>query len=92
MPKRKFRPAYVLGADFIRLVVDRWNESEPDILTAVKHQHLTVTDLDWKLIFWVPAPACGWTEKVLIDATDPIDAPLGADAFVGQQWVGSTEV
>ena len=68
--------------------------SEPDILTPVKDEVLRVVDLDGRLICKVDCPLLGWTEERLWQESEKLQSLTqdGADAYLGRQWVGSTEI
>lgn len=74
-------------------VTDR-RPGEPDLMAALRMETLKVVDLDGGAILAREAPAGGWThdelERIAV-AIEP-DCLAGADAFLGPQWVGSTEV
>jgi hypothetical protein len=67
---------------------------EPDILTPIKDNSLVVTDLEKNKLFVEPAPHGGWTDKLLWDVSEKsVERTInGADAYLGDVWVGSTEV
>ncbi|AZR43655.1 hypothetical protein [Marinobacter salarius] len=64
---------------------------EPDILTPVAHHTLTVLDADQNLVFEMPAPKSGWSQWMLESVTAHLILPE-LDAFLGEEWVGSTEI
>jgi hypothetical protein len=64
---------------------------EPDFLTAICTEPLRVINEDGKVIFASPAPEARWTQTSLEQTTkDIIECP--ADAYLGTEWAGSTEV
>lgn len=67
---------------------------EPDILTPVQFETLVITDLQKKELFTVPAPQDGWTDSELWTVSHHYlnETVNGADAYLGDEWVGSTEV
>lgn len=69
-------------------------ERETDILDQVKNEYLLVLGLDGSLLESIPAPDKGWTHVALEEQAQLLrpKTRLGAEAFVGKQWVGSTEV
>ena len=75
----------------ICFIVDRENPREPDILTPIAHLPLTVTDAHKNIVFNMSAPADGWTQFLLEAATAHL-ASSELDAFLGEEWIGSTEV
>lgn len=65
-------------------------KGEADILQSVASQPLIIRDSNKEVICEIAAPADGWTHEKLCCVefnTDEI-----ADAYLGEQWVGSTEV
>lgn len=67
---------------------------EPDILPELKHEPLTFRALQGEIIRCWGAPVEGWSHDKLV-AIATVHAPLtseGADAYLGNEWVGSTEV
>ena len=67
---------------------------EPNILHGVAHLPLKIKSLDNNFVTSVSAPAGGWThEKLECVACDLIEETKdGAEARLGDCWVGSTEV
>ena len=64
---------------------------EPDFLTAICKEPLRVINELEEVIFTSPAPGSGWTRASLERTTVDIkEYPL--DAYLGTEWVGSTEV
>ncbi|UXH55937.1 hypothetical protein Q1Z72_01450 [Pseudomonas qingdaonensis] len=78
----------------ITFITDCRGESEPEILPGVAGQPLVIKSLQGKHLLDFPAPAGGWTHQGLCDLGQSIETLTtdGADAFVGGEWVGSTEV
>ncbi len=78
----------------ITFITDCRGESEPEILPGVAGQPLVVKNLQGKHLLAFPAPAGGWTHQGLCDLGRHIETLTtdGADAYVGGEWVGSTEV
>lgn len=78
----------------ICITTDRWNENEPDILSAHRHKPLRIKLGDSGIEITEPAPVEGWTTAALNDSANRLYAGFSevADAFLGHQWVGSTEV
>ncbi|MBQ0812717.1 MAG: hypothetical protein KBT82_00785 [Marinobacter sp.] len=75
----------------ICFIVDRENPREPDILTPIAHLPLTVADAQKNIVLDMAAPANGWTQFLLEAATAHL-ASSELDAFLGEEWIGSTEV
>lgn len=69
-------------------------EGEPDILTPVMYETLLVTDLNGVELFSLPAPVGGWTTESLNSLSSQYRDlnESGAEAYIGDVWVGSTEV
>lgn len=75
----------------ICFIVDQENPREPDILTPIAHLPLTVADAQKNIVLDMAAPANGWTQFLLEAATAHL-ASSELDAFLGEEWVGSTEI
>lgn len=76
----------------IHFITDqRANESE---LAFDKDEALSLRDLEGRVIATVVAPRSGWSTAALRQAaaTAVVGDLCGIEAFVGDQWVGSTEV
>lgn len=69
-------------------------EGEADILSPVKHETLVIRSLEGRLIEQVAPPAAGWSHADLERQADRLahKTRMGADAYLGSSWVGSTEV
>ena len=67
--------------------------NEPDVAFD-KDQALSLRDLEGRVVATVQAPQSGWSTADLHQAavTAVGRYQCGIDAFVGDQWVGSTEV
>ena len=77
----------------IHLVTDR-RSGERDILTPVKHEPLQVRTLDGDSVLSLDPPGEGWTHRRLCETVREHEALTrdGADAYLGSEWIGSTEV
>ena len=75
----------------ICFIVGREAPYEPDILTPVAHLTLTVLDADRNRVFEMPAPEPGWSQWMLESVTAHLTLPE-LDAYLGDTWVGSTEI
>ncbi|BFM18842.1 hypothetical protein R50073_50250 (plasmid) [Maricurvus nonylphenolicus] len=79
----------------IKFITDQ-QEGEPDILSPVKNETLIITDLEKKELARFSPVNGPWTqeklERVAEDLYDNRKTRYGADAYLGTQWVGSTEV
>ncbi|EJL6419995.1 TPA: hypothetical protein SLZ57_003506 [Vibrio cholerae] len=67
------------------------NDQEPDLLVGFERQPLVVKDLDGKDIHRVDAPDNGWTHDIL-ERIDYYCISAQWDAYLGEQWIGSSEV
>ena len=78
----------------VKFITDM-QEGEIDILSPVKHETLIIKTLDGELIREIDPPAAGgWTHEALCNQAELLDSEteLGAEAYLGSCWVGSTEV
>jgi len=71
------------------------NEGEQDLLLGREYEQFTVKDLNGNRLddLTVQAPVNGWTH----DGLEAIEIPLdhyenGCDFYLGDNWVGSTEL
>lgn len=78
----------------ITFITDCRGESEGEVLPGVAARPLVIKSLQGKHLLAFPAPAGGWTHHRLCDLGQRIETLTadGADAYVGGEWVGSTEV
>jgi hypothetical protein len=79
----------------LNFITDICHNNEPDILAPVKHKPLLIVSIDGQLLGRYEAPKEGWTHKLLceLNAIFPKEWRFcGADALLGEQWIGSTEV
>lgn len=69
-------------------------EGENDILSSIKNEILYIVSLDGILMEKITPPEQGWTHSLLEKQAKILEhkTSLGADAFIGSKWVGSTEV
>lgn len=66
------------------------NENEQDLLVGFEHEELTLVNTDDDgVVAKIPAPAEGWTHLALEEYAEVDICPV--DAFLGTQFVGSTE-
>lgn len=80
----------------IKFITDQ-KDGETDILDAVKYENLRVfsDDQDCKpcIVKEIEAPIGGWSHEILSSLDQSkFDIDWVGDAFVGEEWVGSTEV
>jgi hypothetical protein len=68
--------------------------NEPDLLATSKNLPLEIRELCGAVIATVQPPAAGWTHESLISVSAGYDEAVskGADAYLGETWVASTEV
>lgn len=66
-------------------------EGEHDLLTLNRHQILVIKNLDGMVLHTQVAPPDGWTHIALV-SIQPLACSDGADAYLGENWIGSTEV
>ncbi|OEF63577.1 hypothetical protein OAA_13915 [Vibrio cyclitrophicus 1F175] len=79
----------------IKFITDIKHPDEPDILTPYKRKPLLIISLEGQLLQRFEPPLDGWTHDALCAVNESCSSSindLGADAFLGKQWVGSTEV
>lgn len=67
-------------------------EGEPDVLAPVKMESLEIRELSGLVLWRQEAPAVGWTVETLYAVKPDGEPGIAADAFLGGQWIGSTEV
>jgi hypothetical protein len=67
---------------------------ETAFASAIFHEALHIADLDGHTIAIVQAPLNGWTHQKLVAIAEEMHVRTleGADAKLGDIWVGSTEV
>lgn len=75
----------------ITIVADRL-PGEPEILEPIRHEDLCIYSLDEELIRRWPAPAGGWSLEQIERRCSVIDTRAGVDAYLGEGWIGSSEV
>lgn len=79
----------------IKFITDIRSSNEPDILTPVKHLALLIVSIEGQYLGKYEAPKNGWTHERLcaLSETFPLQwAACGADALLGDQFVGSSEI
>ena len=76
----------------IYLVTDR-RPGEPEIPTFAFRQPLRITALDGAPIANIQPPIDGWTHERLQQHVERLAQATraGADAWLGDRWIGSTE-
>lgn len=78
------------NGNLIKFIVNTL-KGERDILTPIKDEMLTIKDGDGVLIYNHYAPHGGWTYEELQNNHSTVFADT-AEAYLGDVWVGSTEV
>lgn len=68
------------------------NSSEPDLLKGCTLRSLNIKDLSGKLICTIEAPTDEWTHDLLEAIEYDVIAPYGWDAYLQDDWIGSSEV
>ncbi|WP_318391015.1 hypothetical protein [Enterobacter sp.] len=63
---------------------------EPDILTPHRFATLVIRDLQGAVLHTANAPENGWTHEMLCTVQPP-EISEGAEAYLSEQWIGSTE-
>lgn len=79
----------------IRFITDIQSQQEPDILTPNRFNRLLIVSLEGQLLAGYNAPMSGWTHDVLVRLSRLFPQQweyCGADALLGDQFVGSTEI
>ncbi len=79
----------------IKFITDIQSDSELDILTPNKDKTLLIVSIEGQLLASYTPPSLGWTHSELIRRSRDFPTEwnfCGADALLGEQWVGSTEV
>jgi hypothetical protein len=70
---------------------------EPDLIAGHEWDDLRICDLRGKELMRIPAGAAWTVERLTAalaraDVTNAIDDAFGADFYLSQEWIGSTEV
>jgi len=68
------------------------NPREPDLLIGFECLALIIHDLDGNEVATVSAPSGRWTHDELESLDLYSYSPYGWDAYLGTNWVGSSEV
>lgn len=76
----------------IYFITNQLND-EPCILQEVKTQELRITTLDGEEILTVKCSGAWTHEKIISIDLSPFEEKIrqGADAYIGDKWIGSTE-
>jgi len=77
-------------------IVTDIKHGEPDVLKPIQKEDLYLKDLDDGVIFRMSPIDGSWTHESLVVTVEQIckgcPCDNGADAFLGNTWIGSTEV
>lgn len=74
------------------LVAKPINDTEKDLLIGNESKELVIQDLDGHIVQKISAPVNGWTHEILDKIDFSETSASGWDAFLGKQWIGSSEV
>jgi hypothetical protein len=80
----------------IKLIVRPTRESEPDLLAGYDAEDLLLKGPGGKVIFGI-FPSSPWTHDSIVQALDLAEVVRAvhrdvADAYLGDRWIGSTEI
>lgn len=79
----------------ITVIIDQKSEHENDLLSSVKSEILIVKNLEGSELFRKESNT-DWTYESINEALSSEDVlhlcKDGADVYLGDQWIGSTEV
>lgn len=77
----------------LNLVTDQ-RPGEPDLLATVKHLAFEIRSFAGNVLETAAAPVSGWTHEQLLAVVMQHEAITrdGADGYLGDHWVGSTEI
>ncbi|EGQ8547891.1 hypothetical protein ACPHXT_004023 [Vibrio alginolyticus] len=71
------------------------NQSEPDLLIGNEFSPIIIKDLDEQVIVTIePSLPAGWTHDLLEQTNTYAQSisPDGWEAYLGGQWIGSSEI
>lgn len=74
------------------IVAQPINEKEPDLLIGNENKGLTIQDLAGKVLASIRPDSTGWTHAKLLEIDIDSMAPEGWDAYLGDEWIGSSEI
>lgn len=77
----------------LKMITEK-KQGRTDILAPIKLCELTITDLEKNVLTKMPAPHGGWTHfQLMFFASLHEDLMVnGCDVYLGQCWIGSTEM
>lgn len=73
------------------IVARPMHAGESDLLSGFESEALRIVDDTGQQVALIPAPAVGWSHDSLEAAAQP-QTGHAWDAYLGNQWVGSSEV
>lgn len=68
------------------------NDSEPDLLIGFEQNDLIIKDLDSNVVATITSNKNGWTHDALETFDFDSYSPFGWVAYLGEEWIGSSEV
>jgi hypothetical protein len=74
------------------IVAQPINEKEPNLLIGNENKGLTIQDLAGKVLASISPDDTGWTHAQLLAIDIDSMAPEGWDAYLGDEWIGSSEI
>lgn len=85
--------AYLEEDRMLHIITDQ-RPGEPDILSLLKRADLEILSLQADVLDTVGAPTNGWTHEKIVAVVVERESLTagGAEARLGGQWIGSTEV
>ncbi|MFN1149603.1 hypothetical protein ACJ0RR_002666 [Serratia liquefaciens] len=75
-----------------KLVAQPISDKEPDLLIGNENYPLKVQDLAGKVLTSISPDDTGWTHAQLLAIDIDSMAPEGWDAYLGDEWIGSSEI
>jgi len=78
----------------LTFITDIQSPGEPDLLRSRRFCPLTVATLEGEILASYPPPRTGWCQAQLDNISEQLTGRLdmGANAYLGGTWIGSTEV
>ena len=79
----------------LHFITDIRSDKEPDILTPNRFKRLLIVSLEGQLLASYESPSTGWSHELLVKLSQFVPNQwdfCGADALLGEQFVGSTEI
>lgn len=68
------------------------NQNEKDLLIGFETKQLTIKSLDKKVVVNITPTNGFWSHDALEAVDYDKHSPLGWEAYLGAQWIGSSEV